>query len=93
MNIALRVVGGTDFSDFTLSPNSDSVRREAMRRISALDHMRHAARYLALGTPIPQHIRHLVLQINFVADTLSALDEIPHDFRSDAYWPSGDAQA
>jgi hypothetical protein len=79
----LRVVGGT-----ACIPNRDDLRREAARRLERLLHGQYKARALATGAPVPQHIRDLALQYDFVVETLSALKPIPADFRSDIYWPS-----
>ena len=89
MNVVLlRVVGGTSVGDVPRLPDREDVRKEAARRLGALGYARHNARALATGANIPNRVRHLALQINFVADTLMALDEVPLDFKSDAYWPS-----
>jgi len=67
---------------------SFDVRREADRRLDALDYDRHLTRERAVGVAVPRAIRDLALQIDFVARTLSSLEEIPEDFRSDRYWPT-----
>lgn len=64
------------------------VRREADRRLDVLDYDRHLTRERAVGVAVPRAIRDLALQIDFVARTLSSLEEIPVDFRSDRYWPT-----
>jgi hypothetical protein len=89
MNVVLlRVVGGTSVGDAPRLPNREDVSKEATRRLAALGYAQHNARALATGANIPNRIRHLALQINFVADTLMALNEIPTDFKSDMYWPA-----
>ncbi|CAD7046747.1 hypothetical protein REJC140_04131 [Pseudorhizobium endolithicum] len=71
-----------------LPARADEVRREADRRLRALDYERLSNRERMTGVPVPREIRYLAMQINFVADTLSALGVIPADFRSDRYWPA-----
>jgi hypothetical protein len=86
--VLLRVVGGTSVGDAPRLPTREDVRKEAARRLGALGYAQHNARALATGANIPARIRALALQINFVADSISALDVIPADFQSDVYWPS-----
>lgn len=64
------------------------VRREADRRLHALDYDRYLTRERAVGIAVPREIRYLAMQIDFVARTLSSLADIPEDFRSDRYWPA-----
>lgn len=74
----------------TLPPDENDVRREARRRLDALDVDRWRNREKATGMPVPRDIRYLAMQVAFVADTLSALPSVPADFQSDIYWPRGD---
>jgi hypothetical protein len=46
-------------------------------------------REFATGVPMLASLKYLSLQIDFAAETLSRLDPIPEDFRSDGYWPAG----
>lgn len=70
-----------------LPVRANEVRREADRRLRKLDYERLLNRERATGTPVPRDVRYLAMQIDFVADALSALADIPADFRSDRYWP------
>ena len=72
----------------TLPPDENDVRREARRRLDALDVDRWRNREKATGMPVPRNIRYLAMQIAFVADALSALPSVPADFQSDIYWPA-----
>ena len=67
----------------TLPPDENDVRREARRRLDALDVDRWRNREKATGMPVPRK-----MQIAFVADALSALPSVPADFQSDIYWPA-----
>ena len=86
-HVRFRVVGGRAAVEATLWPCRDDVRQEAQRRLNASGYTRARARALATGSAIPEAIRHFALQVNYVADALSALAPIPQDFQSDKYWP------
>ena len=85
-----RIVGGTDINppDRTL-PTAEDVLREARRRLATGDNDPHRLRALATGRPVPSATRYRMMQIEFVATTLSALRPIPADFADDRYWPGG----
>lgn len=91
-HIRFRVVGGTSVAEARRWPCREDVRLEAQRRLNASGYTRHRARALATGAEIPETIRHFALQINFVADQLTALKPIPQDFQSDLYWPALDVE-
>lgn len=86
-HVRFRVVGGHSAMSARLWPCRDDVRQEAQRRLNASGYTRARARALAIGAPIPETIKHFALQVNYVADALSALAPIPQDFQSDGYWP------
>ena len=71
----------------TLPTMASEVRREADRRLHALGYQRLLNREMVTGIPIAREVRYLAMQIDFVAGALSALTDIPADFRSDRYWP------
>lgn len=83
-----RIVGGTDAGDISPWPNREDIRREAERRIALLRLQQHQARAAATHGRLPDALRYLALQIDFVAEALAGLTQIPEDFQSDAYWPS-----
>ncbi|MCJ8520744.1 hypothetical protein ABID21_003966 [Pseudorhizobium tarimense] len=91
----LRVIEGgrdtlrelTDVEVPGFSPRKADVRREADRRLKRLDYDRWRTRELATGIRMPRELRYLAMQIEFVAERLTALKEIPADYRADAYWP------
>jgi hypothetical protein len=91
-HIRFRVVAGTSAIDARQWPCREDVRMEAQRRLNASGYTRHRARALATGADMPEAIRHFALQINFVADALTALKPIPQDFQSDIYWPPFEAE-
>ncbi|MBB4574987.1 hypothetical protein PYR71_28695 [Rhizobium sp. MC63] len=70
-------------------PNRDDVRREAARRLNESGYHLSRVREFATGVPMLASLKYLSLQIDFAAETLSRLDPIPEDFRSDGYWPAG----
>lgn len=86
--LPFRIVGGTDGDAAYPQPTPDDIKREAMRRLDASGYQQQRVRALATGTDLPPSIRHLALQIEFVAETLSRRAAIPEDFRSDDYWPA-----
>jgi hypothetical protein len=90
-HVRFRVVGGYSAVEARHWPCRDDIRQEAQRRLNAAGYSRWRARSLATGAPIPETMRHFALQINYVADALSALKPIPQDFQSDGYWPSLEA--
>jgi hypothetical protein len=90
-HMRFRVVGGSSTVEARRWPCREDVRLEAQRRLNASGYTRHRARALATGADIPEPIRNYALQVNFVADTLTALKPIPQDFQLDSYWPVLDA--
>ncbi len=70
------------------APTAEDVRREATRRLGESGYHLSRVREFASGVQMPQTLRHLRLQLDFTAETLSRLDPIPADFRSDGYWPT-----
>ncbi|ASR08937.1 hypothetical protein [Rhizobium leguminosarum] len=84
-----RAVQLDDWSEEGRGPSKDDVRREAARRISESGYHLSRIREFATGVPMLASLKYLSLQIDFAAETLSRLDPIPEDFRSDGYWPAG----
>lgn len=83
-----REVPSIDMSDLEqLAPQRADVRLEADRRLRRLGYDRWRNRQLATGLPMPRDVRYLAMQIEFVAETLAALANIPSDYRADVYWP------
>ncbi|MBA5806010.1 MULTISPECIES: hypothetical protein [Rhizobium] len=78
-----------DWSEERRGPSRDDVRLEAARRISESGYHLSRIREFATGVPMLASLKYLSLQIDFAAETLSRLDPIPEDFRSDGYWPAG----
>ncbi|WP_137155464.1 hypothetical protein [Rhizobium sp. FKL33] len=66
---------------------SRTIEDEARRRIASLGYDAYRIRKLATDEPIPKAIDRVRMQIEFVAQTLSALAAPPEDFTDDAYWP------
>lgn len=77
-----------DRSERARGPSRDDVLREAARRLSASGYHLSRIREFATGVPMLASLKHLSLQIDFAAETLSRLDPIPEDFRADGYWPA-----
>lgn len=65
----------------------EDVQREARRRLKSLKLEEWRAREFITGVPIPDHIRHLALQIEFAAEAIGRLSPIPADYADDVYWP------
>jgi hypothetical protein len=65
----------------------EDVQREARRRLKSLKLEEWRAREFITGMPIPDHIRHLALQIEFAAEAIGRLSPIPADYADDVYWP------
>jgi hypothetical protein len=87
-HIRFRVVGGQATPEARQWPCREDVRLEAQRRLNASGYMRHRARSLATGADLPEPFRDFALQVAFVAEKLTSLKPIPHDFQSDLYWPT-----
>jgi hypothetical protein len=66
----------------------EDVEAEARRRLRAgrIDEWR--TREFITGMPMPDHVRHFALQVEFAAQAISRLSTIPADFDSDIYWPT-----
>lgn len=65
----------------------EDVQLEARRRLKSLRIEEWRVREFVTGTPIPDHIRHLALQIEFAAQAIGRLSPIPADYADDVYWP------
>ncbi len=65
----------------------EDVEAEANRRLRAVKLNEWRTREFITGHPMPDHIRHYALQIDFAAEAISRLSPIPEDFDSDVYWP------
>jgi hypothetical protein len=74
-------------------PCKSDVSQEAERRLQAVGYPKWRNREAATGIPMPREIKYLAMQIDYVAEALSALSSIPKDFRSDIYWPASEAAA
>lgn len=70
-----------------LAPTAADVHREAARRLRLIGYHGHRVRSLGTGKLMPDAIRHFKMQVDFVAETLSAQTPIPADFAEDRYWP------
>jgi hypothetical protein len=70
------------------TPTLGDVKREAERRIRASGYEDWRVREFATGAAMPQALRYLQMQINFVVEAISRLEKIPQDFYSDTYWPT-----
>ncbi|MFN7024375.1 MAG: hypothetical protein ACK4QP_07600 [Pseudorhizobium sp.] len=82
-------VPSIDISDIEPpGPQRADVRLEADRRLRRLGYDRWRNRQLATGLPMPRDVRYGAMQIEFVAEKLASLTEIPADFRADVYWPA-----
>jgi len=73
------------------SPSSvihvENVQEEAQRRLKAIKLKEWRTREFITGQPMPDHVRHLAVQIEFAAQALSRLSPIPENFDDDIYWP------
>ena len=65
----------------------EDVEAEARRRLKAIRLDQWRTREFLTGTPMPDDIRQLALQIDYAAQAISRLSPIPEDFDSDVYWP------
>ena len=70
------------------TPSGNDVRAEAARRLKAIGYEDWRVREFVTGASMPSALKYLRMQIDFVAETISRLERIPEDFRSDTYWPS-----
>jgi hypothetical protein len=71
-------------------PSHHDVKSEADRRLRESGWQDGRVKELLTGAAMPAALRYLKMQIDFVAETLSRLERIPADFRSDTYWPSAE---
>jgi hypothetical protein len=69
------------------TPGPLDVGKEARRRLREAGWEQWQVKSVATGCAIPQDLRYIAMQINYVAEALARLATIPDDFRSDAYWP------
>ena len=69
------------------SVDVEDVEAEARRRLKAIRLEQWRTREFLTGTPMPDDIRMLALQIDYAAKAISRLSPIPADFDSDVYWP------
>jgi hypothetical protein len=85
-----RGMAATDivFEIHPATPSRNDVRAEAARRLKAVGYEEWRVREFLTGASMPAALKYLRMQIDFVAETISHLDRIPEDFRSDTYWPS-----
>lgn len=65
----------------------EDVDAEARRRLRTIKLQEWRAREFITGRPMPDHVRHYALQVEFAAQAIAKLSPIPHDFDSDIYWP------
>ena len=65
----------------------EDVQYEARRRLKSLKIEEWRVREFVTGTPVPDNIRHLALQIEYAAQAIGRLSPIPADFADDVYWP------
>lgn len=65
----------------------EDVEAEARRRLRSVKLNEWRTREFITGQPMPEHIRHFALQVDFAAKAISRLSPIPDDFDSDVYWP------
>lgn len=66
----------------------EDVEAEARRRLRACRIDEWRTREFITGAPMPDHVRHFALQVEFAAQAISRLSTIPEDFDSDIYWPT-----
>jgi hypothetical protein len=83
-NAAIDIV----FEMHAATPSRNDVRAEAARRLKAIGYEDWRVREFVTGISMPSALKYLRMQIDFVAETISHLERIPEDFRSDTYWPS-----
>lgn len=65
----------------------EDVQYEARRRLKALKLEEWRVREFVTGVPIPDHVSHLAMQIEFAAEAIGRLSPIPTDYADDVYWP------
>lgn len=65
----------------------EDVQAEARRRLRCLKIEEWRVREFVTGTPMPDNVRHLALQIEFAAAAIGRLSPIPADYADDVYWP------
>lgn len=65
----------------------EDVEAEARRRLRTCRLNEWRTREFVTGQPVPDHVRHFALQVEFAAVAISRLSPIPSDFDSDVYWP------
>lgn len=65
----------------------EDVHAEARRRLNAIKLEEWRVREFVTGRPMPDHVRHQSLQIEFAAQAIARLSPIPQDFADDVYWP------
>jgi hypothetical protein len=65
----------------------EDVQDEARRRLKSLKMDEWQVREFVTGTPMPDTVRHLALQIEFAAQAIGRLSPIPADYADDVYWP------
>ncbi len=63
------------------------IEAEARRRKAALGLDEWRLREYVTGAPIPIRVNQLCEQIDFAAQALARMSNIPADFRDDLYWP------
>lgn len=69
------------------SADIEDVQREARRRLKSLKIEEWRVREFVTGTPVPDNIRHLAMQIEYAAQAIGRLSPIPADYADDVYWP------
>jgi len=65
----------------------EDVQYEARRRLKALKIEEWRVREFVTGTPVPDNIRHVAMQIEYAAQAIGRLSPIPADYADDVYWP------
>lgn len=65
----------------------EDVEREARRRLKAIKVEEWRVREFVTGTPMPDSVRHLAMQIEYAAQAIGRLSPIPSDYADDVYWP------
>lgn len=65
----------------------EDVEAEARRRLRSCRLQEWRTREFVTGQPMPSHVKHYALQVEFAAKAISCLSPIPQDFDSDVYWP------
>ena len=76
-----------ELASATASILVEDVEAEARRRLRGCRIDEWRTREFITGRPMPDDIRHFVLQVEFAATAISRLSPIPDDFDSDVYWP------